>query len=270
MITNKSGTTSFISLPKKVVLLTYQRESEDQYFYNCSFNIPTDIPPGPTGSYVIVFNEALFRNTHPILTSEDYLRIHYGAETHEFFIQNDVYSINTKTLVASLNNLLTEANIPMEFFIPDSTIDGMGLRFEASHTSQPFTIEYSINFGYIFNNINKDQNSNEDNEIVWPLLRFSGPFTYIIRANTIPEVPTLNELGQTYNMALLTYNVTNNLGEYVQMASTMRCITQNISTLKIALIDDQGRYVKINSPIYLQVTIAPYMPYKENMTYYRN
>lgn len=270
MITNKSGTTSFISLPKKVVLLTYNRESEDQYYYSCSFNIPTDIPPGPTGSYVVVFNEALFQNTHPILTNEDYLRIHYGTETHEFYIQNDVYSMDTNTFISSLNSLLTREEIPMEFYIPSSTINGAGLRFKTSQTPKPFTIEYSINFGYIFNNINKDQSSNEDNEIIWPLLRFTGPFTYIIRANAIPEVSTLNELGQTYNMTLLTYNVTNNLGDYVQMASTMRCITHNISTLKIMLIDDQGRYVKINSPIYIQATIAPYMPYKENTSYYKN
>lgn len=271
MITNRLETTSFISLPKKVVLLTYQREEEDQYFYNCAFNIPTDIPPGPTGSYVVVFNEALFQNTHPILENGDYLRIHYGNETHEFTIQNDVYSIDVQGLVSSLNSLLSEAEIPMEFFVPTSSINGMGLRFKATGLSpQPFNIEYSINFGYIFNNINKDQSSNEDNEIVWPLVRLTGPYTYIIRANMIPEVPTLNEMGQTYNMALLTYNVTNNLGEFVQMASTMRCITKNISMLKIALIDDQGRYVRIASPIYLQVTIAPYIPYKENMSYYKN
>lgn len=270
MITNKSETTSFISLPKKVVLLTYHKSEEEQYFYNCTFNIPTDIPPGPTGSYVIVFNEALFQNTHPILTNEDYLKIHFGNEIHEFYIQNEIYSINTTDLVSALNILLDNASIPMEFFIPASNINGMGIRFKSTETPQAFMIEYSVNFGYIFNNINKSQTSDENNQIVWPLLRFSGPYTYIIRANTIPEVPTLNEEGQTYNMTLLTYNVTSRLGEIVQMASTMRCVTKNISQLKIALIDDQGRFVKINSPIYLQVTIAPYIPYKENMSYYRN
>lgn len=271
MITNKNETTSFISLPKKVVLLTYQRESEDQWYYNCTFNIPTDIPPGPTGSYVVVFNEALFQNTHPILTSEDYITFHIGEESHQLSIQNDVYSMTTADFVSSLNSLLTTNSIPLEFYVLPSAIDGAGLRYKATVLEpKPFTIEYSVNFGYIFNNINTDQSSDENNEITWPLLRFSGPYTYIIRTNTIPEVPTLNEQGQTYNMTLLTYNVTSRLGEFVQMASTMRCITKNISTLKISLIDDQGRFVRISSPIYIQVTIAPYLPYKENMNYYKN
>lgn len=271
MITNKSETTSFISLPKKVVLLTYQKESEDQYFYNCSFNIPTDIPPGPTGSYLIIFNEALFQNTHPILTNEDYFEITYNNSTHRFEITNDVYQIDTVGLIKNLNKLLDDASVPMEFYIPDSSINGMGLRYKSSETTTyPFTMSYSVNFGYIFNNIAKELYSDNDNEIIWPLLRFSGPYTYIIRTNLIPAVPTLNELGQTYNMTLLTYNVTTQLGEFVQMASTMQCIAKNISTLKIALIDDQGRYVKVNSPIYLQITIAPYIPFKENISYYKN
>lgn len=271
MITNKSETISFISLPKKVVLLTYDKESENQYFYNCSFNIPTDIPPGPTGSYMIIFNEALFQNTHPILNNEDYLTIKYNNEVHIFYIQNDVYREDVSGLIKNLNNLLDDASMPMEFYIPDTSINGMGLRFKNTATdTYPFTLSYSVNFGYIFNNIAKELYSNSDNEIIWPLLRFSGPYTYIIRTNLIPAVPTLNELGQTYNMTLLTYNVTSQLGEFVQMASTMQCIARNISTLKIALIDDQGRYVKTTSPIYLQITIAPYLPYKENMTCYRN
>lgn len=268
MITNRDQTTSFISLPKKVVLLTYDKPEEGQYYYNCNFNIPTDIPPGPQGNYMVTFNEALFQNTHPILYKGDYITFIYNNREDKIEVDQDAYNLNTSTFISKINNYLTSENIPFEFFIPADGINPLGLQNKAGN-NYDFEIEYSINFGYIFNNINIKQKS-INKQIIWRLVRFNGPYNYIIKTNLIPQVPTLNELGQTYNMTLLTYNVSSKLGEYIQMASTMQCVTSNITKLKIELINDQGNPVKITTPIYIQVTIEPYLPYKENTSYYRN
>lgn len=268
MITNKDYTTSFISLPKKVVLLTYDKQEEGQYYYNCSFNIPTDIPPGPQGSYMVTFNEALFQNSHPVLYKDDYITFIYSGREDKVLLNEDVYNLNAATFISKMNTFLETENIPFEFFAPADGINPIGLHNKGVGDVD-FEIEYSVSFGYIFNNINISQSST-NGEIIWRLVRFNGPFNYIIKTNLIPVVPTLNELGQTYNMTLLTYNVTSRLGEYVQMASTMQCVTKNITKLKIELVNDQGDPVKITTPIYIQVTVEPYLPYKENTSYYKN
>lgn len=270
MITNKSYTTSFISLPKKVVLLTYDKESDGQYYYNCNFNIPTDIPPGPQGNYMVTFNEALFQNTHPILYKGDWLNFKFNNTIENYEITEDVFIKNNNEFVTYMNTVVLTSspnNIQFKNLVGTDDAD-RGVNALQLIANNDFTVSYSINFGYIFNNINKELTST-NKEIVFTNTRFIGPFTYIIRTNLIPQVPTLNELGQTYNMTLLTYNVTSKLGDYVQMASTMQCITSNITSLKIELINDQGDPVKITTPMYIQVTIEPYLPYKENETYYK-
>lgn len=262
-------TTSFISLPKKVILLTYNKPEEGQYYYDCSFNIPTDIPPGPSGLYWVTINEALFINSHPVLEKGDELMIAVGSTDYILKISEDIYSITSNDMITYLNALLAELACPLEFTIPIQTINGFQLGFKAEEEKKPFSISYSVNFGYIFNNINNSQVSFDGEPLVWPSIRFSGPFNYIINSNLIPEVPTLNELGQTFNMSLLTYNVCSRLGEIVQMAGTMRCMTSNITKIRFKLINDQGDLVKINSPIYFQLTIEPYMPPRTNTDYYK-
>lgn len=262
-------TTSFISLPKKVVLLTYNRPDLGQYFYDCSFNIPTDIPPGPSGLYWVTINEALFMSSHPILEMGDELMIAVGSTDYTIKILGRIFSATVNDLITELNRYLTELGCPLEFSVPAQTINGFQLGFKSESEKKPFSISYSINFGYIFNNINNTQVSFDGSPLSWPNVRLTGPFNYILNSNMIPEVPTLNELGQTFNMSLLTYNVCSRLGEIVQMAGTMRCMTSNITKIRFQLINDQGDLVKITSPIYLQLTIEPYMPPRTNSEYYK-
>lgn len=285
------ATTSYISLPKKVVLNTYESEDENQHFYDCSFKIPMDIPAGPTGLYSVTVNEALFYATFPILTKDDYMKIKWkeGVNEKEYTITPslDIYSLDVIFFIQMMNSFMKSKNCPFVF----ETVNMSSLAQEicltyyfGDNTITPpntlFSIEYSANFGYVFNNLNKSVKSSpyvkkgitdiNTYAISWPYLRFTGPFCFILNSNMIPEVPTVNEAGQTFNMSLLTYNTIPSMTSIVQMAGTMRCISSNITNLRFQLINDQGNLVKNKSPIYLQVSVEPYIPVGSNTQYYQN
>lgn len=275
----RGGGTSFISLPQKVVLLTYSKESEGQYFNDCSFSIATDIPPGPTGQYEVIFNEMLFQHSHPILTPDDYIDINI-TDVGGYRISGvpkKFFKLDQTEFINIFNTLLTTANCPLQFTALHGSVNGVVLGYPANTATSSmheFTIQTSINIGYILNNINKTIYSSEAlgyHYIEFPLLRFAGPFVYMVNTNLTPLVPTLNEAGKKFNMTLMTYNTTNGSGDLVQMASTMQCITSNITSLRIKLIDDQGRDVKLTSPIYIQMTVQPYIPpsSSSNIGYYK-
>lgn len=260
-------TTSYISLPKKIVLLTYESESEGQHFYDCSFKIPIDIPPGPSGLYYVVINEALFNASYPILENGDMLLIQTNKAQYAINVNNNIYRLDPSELISLLNSGLGET--PFEFVFPSGTnINGFQLQFKDVDDKVPFTVSYTANFGYVFNDLRESIASNGD-PIFWPLIRLVGPYTFILNTNLIPEVPTINEMGQTFNMSLLTYNTLPELGAIAQMAGTMRCITSNITNIRFQLVNDQDRLIKLKSPIYLQLTIGPYMPPETNSEYYQ-
>ncbi len=289
------ATTSYISLPKKVVLNTYESEEENQHFYDCSFKIPMDIPAGPTGLYSVTVNEALFYATFPILTKDDYMKIKWreGVNEKEYVVRpsQDVYSLDAIYFIPMMNSLMKNENCP--FVFEPVTISGCAQEVCLTYyfgekeviitpPNTQFSIEYSANFGYVFNNLNKSVKSSpfvkkdatgadtNTYAISWPYLRFTGPFCFILNSNMIPEVPTVNEAGQTFNMSLLTYNTIPSMSSIVQMAGTMRCISSNITNLRFQLINDQGNPVKNKSPIYLQVSVEPYIPVGSNTQYYQN
>lgn len=293
------ATTSYISLPKKVVLNTYESDEENQHFYDCSFKIPMDIPAGPTGLYSVTINEALFYATFPILTVGDYItftwRENSEAKKYTVTIDKDYYSLDYLGFIQLLNFSMRSEECPFEFKndFAASQIQGFYLGYFFGDLTTPsftppntqFKIEYSVNFGYIFNNLSKSVTSSPIKKqisdldstteittysIYWPTWRFSGPFCFILNSNMIPEVPTVNEAGQSFNMSLLTYNTLPSTRSIVQMAGTMRCISSNITNLRFQLINDQGELVKNKSPIYLQVSVEPYIPVGSNTQYYQN
>lgn len=282
--------TNFISLPKKIVLETYEKPSEGQFFHKCTFHIPTDIPAGRGGTYQVVINEALFRNTHPILEYGDYFKVSFpeNPEITDINIEVDknYYFNNSVDFVAVMNQLLATSAIQFKVLGSNETPTGNGVMISSAN---PFELEYSVNFGYIFNNINKIipsvnknavanyapeqiesvEQSTDSNVVVFPFLSFKGPFNYYIKTNLIPQVPTYNEIGQTFNMNLATYNTTYGLGEFVQMGSTMINITKNITCITFELLNDMLEPVRIKSPIHFQLTITPYLDSSNNMTYYK-
>lgn len=294
------ATTSYISLPKKVVLNTYESEEENQHFYDCSFKIPMDIPAGPTGLYSVTINEALFYATFPILAAGDYITFTWSVNTeikkYTITIDKDYYSLDYLGFIQLLNSFMKTDKCPFVFenSFAANQIQGFSLTYFSGDISTPsfsppntqFKIEYSVNFGYIFNNLSKSVMSSPIKKqivnadlstseittysIFWSTWRFSGPFCFILNSNMIPEVPTVNEAGQCFNMSLLTYNTLPSTRSIVQMAGTMRCVSSNITNLRFQLINDQGELIKNKSPIYLQVSVEPYIPVGSNTQYYQN
>lgn len=270
-------TTSYISLPQKVILLTYSKPDKGQYFYDCGFSLPTDIPPGPTGYYQVTFNEVLFQHSHPIITPDDYIKITLAdGTTYTITFQVKIYKWSTSNMVEYCNSQLPNDSL-VEFVVNSVTKNGFYLAFKsetAAVLKNQFMVETSVNIGYIMNNIALVQYAEQyrgEWVINWPVTRMMGPYMYIVTTNLIPLVPTINEEGKKFNMTLLTYNTTGETADTVQMASTMQCITSNITTLRVKLIDDQGRPVELTSPMYIQLTVQPYIPpgSSSNIGYYK-
>lgn len=294
--------TNFISLPKKVVLETYEKPEEGQFYHKGTFAIPMDIPGGKGNSYHVVLNEVLFKNTAPLLEDGDYFSVTFsGDQASKSFQVNIKHNYYWSTIPDFVNTLISFLqsdgdgvynNILKINLLGDvASPAGSGVIFQST---VPFTLEYSNNFGYIFNNLNKTipsvaatdvrSYSAEDieyvstlitdadpfnNVIVFPYLRLSGPFNFYVRTNLIAQVPTYNEVGQTFNMSLGTYNTTYSLGDFVQLASTMINLGQNITNLTIELVNDFLEPVHIKSPMHVQITVTPDLRPADNMQYYQ-
>lgn len=282
------GLTSFTSLPKKYILLTYEKPETGQYFYNCTFSPTISIPPGPTGQYEVMINEVLFHNDHPLLYKDiDYCNFYLtkanGADpiTLKGTVNRDINIIEStraQSAVSRFADIFTEFfnnpnNPGFNNYIEIETDNNNllhGIVF-SSHNAD-YTIgrlEYSVNFGYIFNNVNKsipfktDYNYDPDNlvpRIAFNVLRFNGPLNYSVISNLTPLVYTSDERGRDVKMFCTTYNTTPRLGEVVQMASTMQAIAPNLSNLSIQIKDSDDNFVKITSGASFQLTVGPYIP----------
>lgn len=256
--------------------MTYNKPSEGQYYYDCNFTVPVDIPPGPNGLYQVTFDEVLFQHSHAVIEPGDYIKINIpGDVSYTITFSGYNYTFDMPTFITFCNTQLESQSAQVEVIANPTTENGIIIRYkEGASVSGRFTLECTVNLGYVFNNLNTQiwsESIGGQDIVSFPVTRTAGPFLYIINTNLIPEVPAVNEKGQTFNLSLMTYNTTHSTEDLVQMASTMRLLTSNITNLHFKLINDQGDIVKINSPIYMQITISPYIPpaSTSNIGYYK-
>ena len=87
--------------------------------------------------------------------------------------------------------------------------------------------------------------------------RFCGAYIYLVDTSPLQsEMTTLNANNQAYNITCLSYNSSNYHGMVIQGSSSMRTKTKDLSNLRIRLFNDQFDLVKINEPLYIQLTVT--------------
>lgn len=87
-------------------------------------------------------------------------------------------------------------------------------------------------------------------------LRLGGPYLYVLKTPLRATVPTYNANNQGYNIVACTYNTNGYHNMNTQMCSSMELVTNDLSNFRIELVNDQLEPVKINTPLYLQMTVS--------------
>ena len=123
-------------------------------------------------------------------------------------------------------------------------------------------LRYSTNYGYLLNdlrssdilgNINIDSNSCS---FKFENLRAGGPYLYVLKTPLQSTVPTYNAINQGYNVVACVYNTLGYHNQVVQMCSSMEVVSNDLSNLRIELVNDQYEQVLIKSPMYIQITVS--------------
>ena len=96
------------------------------------------------------------------------------------------------------------------------------------------------------------------NGIIVPWLNFSGPSLLLLNSSAQTTCPIANEYGRQFNTAGLSYNTDREPFGLIQMQSSLELIIKEGTEFRIWLMDIFGEYVKINSPMYVQVTVEPF------------
>lgn len=148
-----------------------------------------------------------------------------------------------------------------------------GIKFTVAPAHGQFScakLEYTDNYAYVLNNMNLEVNaksadisigesSTTDNSTVtfWFYnIRLNGSYIYVLDTPITAVSNTLNANNQAYNIVALSYNGTDRHNSTIQMCSSMECTTNDLSNLRIRLLNDQYNPVKVREPIYIQITLT--------------
>ena len=123
---------------------------------------------------------------------------------------------------------------------------------------------YSTNYGYFFNNLIGDPISlNQVTGAAEVTYRASfhncslgGAILYILKTPLNATVPTYNAINQGYNVVALSYNTNQIHNSIVQMCSSMEVTCNDLSGLRLEIVNDQYEHVKIRNPVYIQFTVS--------------
>lgn len=134
------------------------------------------------------------------------------------------------------------------------------------------TISYSDNWAYVLNNMNKeitgtietehedpdDPTSAQHNYVYFTFvnMRLNGPYIYVLDTPITSVTNTLNANNESYNIVALSYNGTDSHNSTIQMCSSMESTTNDLSNLRVRLLNDQYTPVKILEPMYIQLTVS--------------
>ena len=142
----------------------------------------------------------------------------------------------------------------------------MSLKFSYSGTAtfadiSKVVLKTSTNYSYLLNDlrteiIGEEDSTNECFNFYFHNLRLGGPYLYVLKTPLQATVPTYNSLNQGYNVVACTYNPNGYHNSNVQMCSSMEVVTNDLSNFRIELVNDQYEPIRINTPIYLQITVS--------------
>ena len=213
--------------------------------------------------------------------------------SNKFVVNKDLYTFDNKCIDQVLKSLnfsyLASTNISSEVSnIMSIYIDEIGLY--NSENEKPLTADYytqnvtmkikfndsttysindvskvslktTTNYAYLLNNTNTEifgelNSDGKSFDFHFHNLRLGGPYLYVLKTPLHATVPTYNSLNQGYNIVACCYNSNGYHNSNTQMCSSMEVVTNNLSDFRIQLVNDQYEPVKINTPLYLQITVS--------------
>lgn len=131
-----------------------------------------------------------------------------------------------------------------------------------------FTISVSNRFRHIFPQLTTNNlltsysvsfnGSSVVEGVEFPWVNFGGPFLFMLNSSGQTTCPIANELGRQFNTAGLSYNPDNEPFGVIQMQSSLELVLKEGTEFRVWLMDNFGEYIRIKSPMYVQVTIAPF------------
>ena len=278
----------------KFILTTYN-DGKNNKFYDSTFRIRPPFPPNSNHQYKVTINECLFNNNEPTLIKDvDYFE--FEAEINDGSVKKQRFTINKdiitniknddikiiKALRVSPTNtdltrtgddLIQEIRIYNENLIEYSETNqyisnSINMSIEIKETSgttvfdsiKNLKMRYSTNFGYLFNNLRASDliltKAASHFTHTFDNIRLGGPYLYVLKTPLQSTVPTYNAINQGYNVVACVYNTLGYHNQVIQMCSSMEVVSNDLSNLRIELVNDQYEQVLIKSPMYIQITVS--------------
>lgn len=97
------------------------------------------------------------------------------------------------------------------------------------------------------------------NSIYIPRCNFAGPQLILLNSSAQTTCPISNEYARQFNTCALSYNTNEDTNSLVQMTSNVELTMKNTNEFRVWLTDNYGEPIKIQSPIYVQVTVQPFI-----------
>lgn len=275
----------------KFILTTYD-DGRTNKFYDSTFRLRPPFKPNANGQYKVTINECLFNNNEPTLAKDyDYMEFtivydNKASVTERFTMKKDVFTRTDKDDGKIIDVLTLDTN-----YITAGTnvqsirlLDADGNAYSSSGTNRylgsmatlevhladvehvkSVAMRYSTNFGYLLNNLRasdfmgvkgKDDNDADVFNFTFYNLRLGGAYLYILKTPLQSTVPTYNAINQGYNVVACVYNTSGYHNQVTQMCSSMEIVSNELSNLRIELVNDQYEPVPIRCPMYIQITVS--------------
>lgn len=100
---------------------------------------------------------------------------------------------------------------------------------------------------------------NSCNSIYIPRCNFAGPQLILFNSSAQTTCPISNEYAKQFNTCALSYNTNEDTNSLIQMTSNVELTMKNTNEFRVWLTDNYGEPIKIQSPIYVQVTVQPFV-----------
>ena len=277
----------------KYILLTFE-DGKTNHYYDSTFRLRPPFKPNANGQYSITINECLFMNNEPTLAKGDWFEIEstYSDGTkyidrytikYDVFTQTEKDDIKIVSVLTGQNTYLDESG--------DGRVSEIKLYDEEDnqYSTNPDTYRYQMkpsaimkvkfidnanvtkavmrwntNFCYLLNNLRASdydstiEGTGADKTFNFPFynLRRGGAYLYVLKTPLQTPVPTYNANNQGYNVVACVYNTLAFHNQPVQMCSSMQVVSNDLSNLRIELVNDQYETLKIRGPVYIQLTVS--------------
>ena len=276
----------------KYILTTYN-DGKTNKLYDSTFRLRPPFKPNSNGQYKITINECLFQNNEPTLMKDvDYMEFTIyktdGSKIiNRFTITEDIFTFEkddqikviqqinypgVHTYKSSMKQSGDEINkiylkspddeelVKKTYFTQNYIIE---IFFNSSKITfsdiSKVSLKTTTNFGYLLNDLRTEifgEKSTSSFVFNFHNPRLGGPYLYVLKTPLQATVPTYNSLNQGYNVVACTYNPNGYHNSNVQMCSSMEVVTNDLSNFRIELVNDQYEPIRINTPIYLQITVS--------------